>query len=243
MGSIYQLNPCFLYSQITNPEHTVYNESGKFTIYIYGTYVSSAELQNDISSHIAFLRDASVELSGGYGAGGEISFNPGFANLGLSFYLSSEYLKVNDDELLMRLDQDSSYINYRVGEEYTLIPLEAGLKWRLPVSTERFKIYIGGGGGVYFGDRTRTIAGLQSYTVSKKAGYSMNILAGLEYFVARNLSVDFEFKFREASFDNESRFNSDFVTVNGNNYPIENPINSRFIVDGTRISAGLKYHF
>lgn len=243
MGSISILSPCFLYSQITNPDRVAYNESGKFSVQIFGTYVSSAELQNDINSPIEFLRDASVELSGGYGGGGEISFNPGFSNLGISFYFSSEYLKVNDNELLMRLVQDSNNVNIRIAEEYTLIPLEAGLKWRLPVSTERFKIFIGGGAGVYFGDRTRTIGGLQSHTVTKKPGFSMNVLAGLEYFVSGNFSVDFEFKFREASFDNESRFDSDFVYANGYSFRVDNPIYSRFIVDGTRLSAGLKYHF
>lgn len=228
---------------MTSSEYTVYNESGKFSLYIFATYVSSAELLNDINSPVAFLRDASVEISGGYGWGGELTFNPGFSDLDLSFYLSSEYLNANDDELVMRLVQDSNIVNIRVGEKYTMIPLETGLKWRLPVSTERFKIYIGGGVGVYFGDRTRTIGGQQSYSVTKKAGFSMNVLAGLEYFVSRNLSLDFEFKFREASFDNESRFNSSIITVNGNSFQIDNPIYSRFIVDGTRLSAGLNYHF
>lgn len=243
MGSILILNPYFLFSQVRTNEIKTYNGNAAFTLQVYGTYVSSAELQNNIKSGISFVRDASIELNGGYGYGGELTFNPRFSNFDVIFYASSEYLKVKDDELLMRFENDSAASSVRFTEEYKLIPFEAGLKWSLPISTERFKVYIGGGGGVYFGSRTRQIGPYKTSNLSHKAGYSINVLAGLEYFVERNLSFDFEFKFREASFESEDRFETDYITINGNIYNMDNPVNSRLLIDGTRISAGLKYHF
>jgi len=243
MGSILLLNPYFLFSQGLTDEIKSYNSGALFTIQVYGTYVSSAELQNNIKSNVSYERDASIELNGGYGYGGEVTYNPRFSGFDVLFYMSSEYLKVKDDELVMRFENDSAVNSVRFTEEYKLLPFEAGLKWNLPVSTERFKVYIGGGAGVYFGNRNRQIGQYKTSNISHKAGFSMNVLAGLEYFLERNLSVNFEFKFREASFESEDRFESDLIVINGNIYSMDNPVHSRLLIDGTRLSAGLKYHF
>lgn len=243
MGSILLLNPYFLSAQNSKDEIIQYNGNSKFTLKAFATYVSSAELNNNIKSNVSFVRDASIELNGGYGYGGEVTYNPGFSVFDVVFYFSSEYLKVKDDELLLRFENDSATNVVRFTEEYKLIPLEAGIKWYLPVSTERFKIFIGGGAGIYFGSRNRFVGPYYTSNLSKKAGYSMNVLAGLEYFVERNLSLDFEFKFREASFESMDRFNEDLITINGNVYSMDNPLHSRLLIDGTRLSIGLKYHF
>lgn len=243
MGSIYLLNPYFLFSQSLKSDKIVYNGSGKLTLQVFGMYVSSAELQNNIKSNVSFIRDASIELKGGYGYGAEVTYNPDFSGLDILFYLSSEYLKVKDDGLVLRFENDSAVSNVRFTEEFNMIPLEAGLKWNLPVSSERFKVFIGGGGGIYFGNRTRSVGPYKTSALSRKPGFSMNVLAGLEYFIERNLSFDFEFKFREATFDSEDKFESDLITIGGNIYSLDNPVYSRILVDGTRLSVGIKYHF
>jgi len=243
MGSINLLNPYFLLSQQDHDVYKTYNATGRFTFQVYATYVSAAELQNNIKSNVSFIRDASIELNGGYGYGAELTFNPNISDFDVIFYFSSEYLKVKDDELQLRFENDSTTNVVRFTEEYKMIPFEGGLKWNLPVSTERFKIYIGGGAGIYFGIRTRSVGPYSTSPISRKAGISMNVLAGLEYFIERNLSLDFEFKFREASFESQDRFDVDFITINGNFYNMDNPVYSRLLIDGTRLSAGIKYHF
>jgi hypothetical protein len=240
-GSISVLSPYLLYSQTKTDQ---YHDPGKrFSVMVYGTYISSAELQNDLNAESPFLRDASIDLAGGYGYGGEILYDPGITNVGIKFYLSSEYIKVRDDELAFRFENDSASANVRFVEEYQMIPLEAGLKWPLPISSDKFKIYIGGGGGIYWGDRTRSIGSLKTEKISSTPGLSLNILSGIEYYVGRNLSLDFELKFREASFESENKFSQDYIIVNGETYALEKTVNSRIIVDGVRISFGLKYNF
>jgi len=243
MGSILLLNPYFLYSQIHNEKPVYFDENKKFSIQLFAAYVSAAELQDNIASEIYFIRDVSVEMNGGYSYGAELTYDPSFSNFDVMFYVSTEYLKVKDNEMKLRLENDTAFSTVLFTEEYKILPIEAGLKWRLPVSSERFKIFIGGGGGMYFGSRTRSIGPYNSTNISKKPGYSLNIMAGLEYFFERNLSVNFEFKFREASFESKDSFPVSTLTVNGNTYSISNPINSRIMADGTRISAGLKYNF
>lgn len=232
-------NPYFLLSQqkVENKNEPFYDPSKRFSVSVYALRVSSAELMDNIYSEEPLLRDLSTELAGGYGYGGEITFNPRIYDLGLIFYISSEYLKIKDDGLVAsELINDSTVLRARYIEEFSIIPFEAGLLWNLPVATDKFKIYIGGGGGIYFGERKRTIAGISTERVSTKPGFSLNVLSGVEYFVGRNLSLDFKFKFREGSFESEDKFTQ--------NVPIFNrTINSRIIVDGVRLSAGIRYNF
>ncbi len=237
MGLIILSNPYFLSAQHSH-DLPYYDKSKKFSILFYGTYVSSAELQDNIKSNVPFLRDASVELAGGYGYGGELTYNPEIYDLGIILYISSEYLKVKDDQLVAsKVINDTTVIRGRFTEEFKLIPIEAGLKWSLPISTEKLKIFIGGGAGIYFGERTRTVGRVSTTNVSSSPGFSLNVLSGMEYYIGRNLSLDFQFKFREGSFDVESKFPQDVLIFD------TAPIYSRIIVDGVRLSAGLKYNF
>ena len=243
MGSIFILSPYFLYSQYNSKLKEQVISPNRFSVSAYGTFVSSAELQDNIKSPLTFIRNASVELKGGYGYGAEINFNPEIKNFDILFYLSSEYLSIKDDELVLSFQQDTLNANVKFTENISMVPVEGGIKWNLPVSTNNFKIYIGGGAGIYFGNRTRNIGSLTTVTLSSKPGYSMNVLAGSDFYISRNLSVNFEFKFREAYFENEADYTTEQVMINGNFFTLENPIYSRIIIDGVRISGGLKFHF
>lgn len=236
MGLISVSNPYFLKAQ-QHKEMQYIDPSKLFSVSVYGEYVSSAELFDNINSPDVFLRDLSVEMTGGYGYGGEITYSPNIYNLGVSFYLSSEYLKVKDDGLMATdVLNDTTIIRGRFTEEFSVVPVEAGLKWTLPFGGDFFRFYIGGGAGMYFGSRTRTIAGVSSVPVNSTPGFSLNILTGAEYYFGRNLSLDFAFKFRDGSFETEDKFMSP-VPVFGTE------LHSRINVDGVRLSVGIRYNF
>lgn len=215
----------------------------KLSIAVFGMYVSSSELQNNPHSANPIEKNAMIELSGGFGYGAEIGYNPRFFDTDIMFYVSSEYLRIDQRDLVLDFDDGTNHYTVGMREEFHMIPVEGGIKWPLPVSTDNFKIYIGGGAGVYFGDRKRTISYLQSTTINKIPGFSLNVLAGVEYFAARNISANLELKFREANFDVESKFNSNTININGVEFELTNPFYSRLLIDGVRISAGFKYHF
>jgi opacity protein-like surface antigen len=220
-----------------------YDPGKRFSFALYGTYISASELLENPKSANPFEKEATTRLNSGYGYGAELNYIPPVFESGLLFYLSVEYLKASSDELILRLSDGVNKASVNVKEKFTMIPVELGVKWLLPVSSDNFKIYIGGGGGLYLGDRTRTMQNLISTNIEKTPGFSLNILSGLEYYIARNLSANLELKFREASFDVASKFSSNFINVNGTQYSITNPFYTRFNVDGVRISAGFKYQF
>jgi hypothetical protein len=224
----------YLYSQGSSNEKKYYDPTRRFSITAYGTYVSSAQVLNNINSTDPIFRDLPEELSGSYGYGMEFNYVPRFFNLDLVFYISTEYIKMKQD-IPYRVDNGTSIETYKATEQFQLIPLEFGIKWPLPVSTDNFKIYIGGGGGFYFGKHVRNISGLESHAIDNTPGFSLNILAGMEYYIGRNISANLEFKFREASFDTKGEYNKQTT--------LPEPFYTRYIADGTRLSAGIKYHF
>lgn len=232
-----------IYAQTTPGKLSFNDESKQFSISLYGTYISSSQLQNDPKSADPIVRNVLLDLKGGYGYGAEFNYKPNLYNLNLIFFISTEYLRINESDLVFTFDNGTNTASVNMDEDFTMIPLEAGVKWNLPVGTENFKIYIGGGGGIYFGNRIRTIANLTSTTISTQPGFSLNVLSGLEYYFARNLSGNLELKFREPYFDVESSYTANSIILNGTAFQIENPFYSRMIVDGVRISFGLNYHF
>ena len=238
-GSILFLNPVEVISQIGRDQEIFHDHSKRFSVRLSGTYISATELQNNINSSNPIERDASIELDGGFGYGLELAFDPRFGSSEITFFLSSEFFKHKQTDLFFRYVEDTTLHSVKFDEEFYFIPIEAGIKWNLPVSGQKLKIFIGGGGGVYFGNRKRIIRGLGSTTNKVRQGYSLNVLSGIEYYVARNLSSTFDFKFREAFFEVESEFENQSNPFFG----MPNPLTSRIVVNGTTLSLGLKYNF
>lgn len=233
------------HSQINEIKEQPFFDAGKrFSISVYGTYLSSFELQNDVRSPDPIKREAVLELKGGYGYGAEFNYKPQVFDFDLIFFVSTEYIKSTDKELIFRLqNNDTDGVNVRMEETVQMIPFEAGVKWQLPVGSNSFKIFMGGGAGIYFGDRKRKIGNFATTTLDKIPGYSVNILAGIDVYVSRNISLTGMLKFREGYWDVQNKFEVDAFTIDGVTYPIENPFYSRLIADGVRLSLGLKYNF
>ena len=238
-GLIITLKPVELLCQVGKESKVFFDPSKRFSFKLSGTYISSSELQNNINSTNPIEKDASVDLDGGFGYGFELTFDPRWGNSEITLYISSEYYKHKQSSLFYRYFEDTTLFSVKFEEEFYFIPVEAGIKWNLPVSGENLKIYIGGGGGVYFGDRKRSLRGYESTTNNVKQGYSLNVLSGIEYYIASNLSAAFEFKFREPYFEVESKFPDSRNLFFG----MPNPLTSRIVVNGTTLSLGLKYNF
>ena len=222
-------------TQIKENENRFFDPSKKFTLVLYSTYVSSAEVQNNLNSSDQIERAVLTDLKGGFGFGFELDYKPSLFNLDLIYYISTDYLKLDQKDIVYQYYNGVNIITYKANDKFILIPAELGIKWPLPVSTDKFRIYIGGGAGLYLGNHTRNVDNLTSQKTRSKPGFSLNILAGLDYYLEKNIAAGIELKFREASFDTESKYN--YITTMPNQFA------TRLIVDGVRVSAGLKYNF
>jgi hypothetical protein len=229
----------FLFAQNNNETKIFFDPLKRFSVKIGGSFISSTELQNNITSQNPIERDASTELSGGFGYTGEFTFDPKFGSSGIKFFLSSEYFHHTEESLYLRYYEDTSFFTVRFTENFSFIPIETGIKWHLPISGYNLKVYIGGGAGFYFGDRKRNVGTLETTNEKIKPGFSLIVFSGIDYYFARNLSASFEFKFRDAYFEVTSKFGSGRYPL----YGMPNPFTSRISVNGTALSLGLKYDF
>ncbi len=204
-------------------------------------YVSSASIQLNAFSADLFEKSQTEELVGGYGYG--VSIRKKFFREDLSFGITTEFLKIFDDELTQTFESDSNRVRTRVSEELWMLPVELTGYFNVPKFTEDLNIYLGGGVGVYFGDRKRTVGNLQSKTISRQSSFSFVILSGIEYLFTNQIAGVFEVRFRQGEYKVKSEFPATSITINGNTYPLEKNLNSKIFVDGLKLSLGVAYNF
>ncbi|HPS65174.1 MAG TPA: hypothetical protein PK447_06340 [Ignavibacteria bacterium] len=212
-----------------------------FSISFGLNYISSASIQlNPFSSDI-IERNTIEDVNGGYSYGISIKKRVLFDNFYIS--LSTEYISIKDNNNYETLSFDTSYINFGVKEELKVIPVETAVIYKLPEFFRNFEIYIGGGIGIYFGDRVRTLYRIQSSTVEKKINLNLNVLMGTEYYLSENVSAFFEMKFREGRYEVKSRYPSNTIVLDGIQYSFSPDLHSRIFIDGIRLSGGINYYF
>lgn len=212
-----------------------------FSIRTSVNYVSTATIQINPYSENLFERNLLEEITGGYGYG--ILLRKRLFSDEISIGISAEFVSILDEELTQTFSNDSVTIRARVKEELTMIPIELMGYFNIPDFAEDLKIYFGGGVGVYFGDRKRTVLNIQSKTISKEPGFSLVVTSVMEYYFSRNISGVFEVRFRQGEYSVKSEFLSPQFTINGNTYEFDQTLNSKVFVDGLNLSVGIAYNF
>jgi hypothetical protein len=212
-----------------------------YIISFSGNYVSSATiLLNPFSADI-YERNSSIELGGGYGYG--FTFRKKIPKSDLYIALSTEYLKIYDDQNTQTLIQDTNYFKVRAYETLRLFPVELSLFFNVPSFSENLRIYLGGGLGLYFGDRIRKIIKFETTTTETRLGANIHILCGIQYYFSSNFSLFFETKFRNAQFTVSSQYSVNNVDINGITYYFEQYLKSKMNIDGIKLSIGTNLSF
>lgn len=204
-------------------------------------YVSSATIQLNAYSKNLIERAETEELDGGYGYG--LSIRKKIFSQNISIGITTEYLKIFDDEISEVFSTETSRIRARVTEELWMMPVEISGYFDIPKFSEDLDIYLGGGVGLYFGDRQRTVFNVKSQTVSREPNFSFVILSGMELAFSRQFSGVFEIRFRQGEYKVLSVYPVSSVSVNGNIYNLDQNLNSKIYVDGLKLSLGLAYNF
>jgi hypothetical protein len=205
-----------------------------------GNYVSSASIQLYPNSNNIVEKNSFEELQGGYGYG--VSLRKKFFRDDLYIGITTEYIKIHDDELTQLIQNDTNFLKIRVTETVWMIPLELSLIFNIPSITDELRVYLGGGIGVYFGNRVRRILGMDTETKSRDALLNIHVLSGLEYFFEDNISALFEVRFRQAQYRVTSSYPTGQVVINGDTYNFAKDLNSKVFFDGLKLSAGLAFY-
>jgi hypothetical protein len=206
------------------------------------TYVSSASIQLNPKSPDLVEKNMISELTnGGYGYG--FSVKRRIFNDDIFIGVSTEYIKITDDQLSTLLENDFDYEKVRVTETVEMIPVELSVYFNIPRIIDNLNVYLGGGGGFYFGDRTRKMVQMETETVSKSPLFSLNVLFGAEYLLDEHFTLNLEMKVRDGKYRVQSRFPTNNVTLDGQTYYFTQDFESKIFIDGLKMSFGIGYHF
>lgn len=244
--SVALLIPSIGFSQnsVTNSALKTNSDSPFFSdVIVSGSlnYVSSATIQLAPYSADLVERNSTLDISGGYGY--SFSLRTKLFRNDLFLGVTAEFIKIQDNDAVLTLEGDTSVARIKLTESITAYPVEFTAYFNVPSFQENLNIYLGGGIGLYSGDRKRKFLNYESETISKSFGLSLVVLSGIEYYFEKNFMSFMELRFRDGEYDVKSKFPLDFVNINGVSYPLGKEINSKIFLDGLKVSFGLGYRF
>jgi opacity protein-like surface antigen len=206
---------------------------GRFSIAAYGAITTSSKLFEHPNARDELIRGLYTPIDPVYGAG--IDARTDIPAFGLRFGLGA-------DVLTRTVSSSAPYTSPPVPIEdgYVAVPVELTAYFSIPVGGEKVDFYLGGGGGVYFGERRYTYAGVRAVTIDRNIQPGIHVLTGVEYALGDALALRSELKFRNVQLETTQRFPVTSTIYEGVTIPLpQDPFTSRVQIDGMNVSLGI----
>jgi hypothetical protein len=121
--------------------------------------------------------------------------------------------------------------------------LHSSALFSLPFSGERFEMYVGGGVGLFGGQRIYSVAGIEAERISTVPAFGIHVLVGAEYLITAGFGIRFETLFRDPQMSAENRFDQNSVVSQGVTYRLQtNVFRSNINLNGNVYSVGLSWY-
>lgn len=205
-----------------------------WSIALKGNYTTGSQLfpRSNSSSSIERALYFPIEDIPGFGI--EIQYRIPHTSLALG--ISADYIRRT---VMQRLAG-----SVPVEDGYRVIPLEFTGYFLIPLSGPTFGVYMGGGGGVYFGRRIYKIAGVEAVPVNQGRGFGIHVLGGVSYRLSEWFSLSGEMKFRDAQFESVNAFNVSQIIHEGSVVTVSRELRySRIHTDGMVFQLGAAFSF
>ena len=202
-----------------------------------GNYTSSAKIFFNPDAATEQQRSQYLRVEDMTGAGVELRLQMPEENI--FFTLSVDYISktLNDPQYV---SIGGSLQRVPGAEGLKFIPVEVALNTYIPVSSEDFRMTMGGGIGMYYAVRSLSVLGVATQVVNSPVGYGIHVNTGFEYRIRDGISVMAAMTFRDPEITNESKFEQETATFNGSPVTIrQSSFRSRIQVDGLTVSAGV----
>jgi len=218
--------------------HASLGQERMFTVVARGTLNTTGRLFPNPHSADPVARAQAYSFSDFYGVGIELQYHFRGSNVFLG--LSSEYIRNSGSRSITAASQRT----VPVEDDYRVFPVEVTGYFRIPVTDGAFSILMGGGAGVYFGDRHYTTAGVEAPTTASSMGYGIHVLGGVGYRFNEWFSVSADVKFRDAQFQTTNAFLVPSVKYGDISVSLpQRPFESSIHTDGMVIQIGLGVNF
>ena len=226
-----------IFSVITSINILPQSTDNKFSISLNYNYTTTSKLYLQPNSSDPFLRNLYSELEDIYSISTEFRFEI-YEHLLIG--LGSEFISKTFPNRNFNLGGN----RIEIKDGFSVIPIELSLYYLLPFSSQQFKFFMGGGGGIYFGKHIREFGDVFFQENESQVGYGIHVGVGMEYFIKDYLSIRGQMRFRDPEFKMKSRYSNNIVNYSGNSYLIStDSYNSKANIDGVTFTIGAVLNF
>ncbi len=222
-----------------------FSQERRTAVAFTGSLSTESKLFTNVSSPDDLARASYFPF--GARLGGGVDIRRTVPDLHLTFGLSAEYLAASGTFVLPASSLSpgsASDFPVTVHDGYSLMPVELTAYFTIPLGAEDTRLYIGGGTGVYAGERNFMVGPARAANVERSPGFGIHVLTGVEFDLSSLLTMRCEVKFRDAHFSSTDRFTSASTVVSGQTIALPpTPLDSRVNVDGMDLSLHLACRF
>lgn len=188
-------------------------QSWDASITLKGTFTTSTRFLYDVDRE---LYSGEHVLESNYGIGGDIRWNM----LWERFYLGVGVEKIHSSEISYVVYTHLQDLRVPNEEGFDMSALELSGYYIVPISSDNVRFYIGGGFGLYDGERIHSYANVQAATIRSESNIGIHVMTGIDYTINARLAVRGELKFRDPHFTITDKFDQPFAEYNGRRIPL-----------------------
>ena len=205
---------------------------------VKGNLTTSSQLFPNPNAEDPAVRATSYPIENIFGYGFEVRYHiPGSS---IAIGASADLIRTTQSRSLSVAFQSAVPLE----DGYHVIPVELTGYFLIPASGPSFGIFMGGGIGVYFGERTYRMAGTEAGIVSSRAGLGIHVLGGVSYRLGDWFTLLAEMKFRDLQFKSTNAFSVPRIIYRGAVLtPPQQPFESSVHTDGIIFQLGAAFNF
>jgi hypothetical protein len=131
-----------------------------------------------------------------------------------------------------------------ITDGYELMPVEVSAYYSVPISSNTFVFYLGGGAGYYSGKRNYSVVNVASRTTETDGVIGIHVSTGLRWMITPFLGIDGQLRFRDPQINATNVFDQRSTRLDGVTIPLQQgPIHTQINLNGINYSAGLAIVF
>ncbi len=131
-------------------------------------------------------------------------------------------------------------ISMDINDGYQIIPVEILFYYYLPFSTKKFKFFIGGGTGLYFGKSLRQFNNVYAKNDGLNIDFGIQISFLIDYVIADFIFLRTQMRFRDPDIELKSKYSDSSFTYNNKSYIVyPQTYTTKVNVDGISLCFGL----
>ena len=127
-----------------------------------------------------------------------------------------------------------------VSEGIVAVPIEVGINSFVPLGSEKVRLFMGGGIGLYYAERILQVAGVKASRQNRLVSYGIHVESGVEYQLMPGIALKADVRFRDPEINAINRFDQPSTIFNGKliSFP-RGDMKTKVNVDGLNFGIGV----